>query len=177
MHKIVGIAAHSLVGMVDEWPGEVAGETAGDGDESSREKMVHLIGGEDLHSLSFESQDSERDSVGVCQRQRLGEEVDAGFLHLIEVVQALDQRNAVLEEQMVVGQAAVARNIQTGGIDAEEFDSLPDKPAQGFSGRIGELAAALVPVEAKKRDIARFNTSAFRPRSKSSATQREPPLP
>ena len=99
------------------------------------------------------------------------------FLHLIEVVQALDQRNAVFEKQMAIGQAAVARNIQTGGIDAEEFYASLDKPAQGFNGRIGELATALVPVEAKKRDIARFNTSAFWPRSKSSAIQREPPLP
>ena len=65
--------------------------------------MVHLLGGEDLHSLSFESQDLEWNSVGVRQRQRLGEAVDVEFLHLIEVVQALDQRNAVFEKQMAIG--------------------------------------------------------------------------
>ena len=60
---------------------------------------------------------------------------------------------------MVVGQAAVAGDVEAGGVDTEQLDALLNEPAQGIGRRIGQLAAALVPIEAEEGDIAGSHTT------------------
>src|SRR5947209_5266921 len=93
----------------------------------------------------------------------MSKHVNPALVKIREASETFDERNAPIEEQMMVHERAVFRNFQTRAVDPKKLDPLVDEPAKSLRLRIRRAptiaTGPAIPVEAEEHDVAAPDTA------------------